>query len=277
MRQSSAFLMAALIATGALAATTPADARGRRGQATVQTQRGTFQGQSQVQRSRGQRTRDASVSGPNGRQSSVHDDRAWSRAEGTYSHDRQRSYANGDTRSVETDAQRTAPGEWSAERSVVGRNGETRTQSGDFSAARTETGRVVNGDIQTSNAGQVDYQREVSHGPDGRSVTSTATFEDGTSVSRQSSGSCDGDGQCARSTALTNRAGATTQIEEQRVRTENGASYERDTTFSDGGSREIERQRVGNGDGTGALSRTVTGRNGETRTQSGTYAVERTP
>lgn len=269
--------LAACIAASSVAFAAEADARVRRGQASVETQRGVYQGQSRVERTRGHRSREASVIGPNGRQSSVSDDRSWNRQQGTYSHDRQRIFANGDTRSVEADAQRTAPGEWSAQRSVVGRNGETRTQSGTFNAERTENGRAISGDIQTSNAGQVDYQRQVSRGPDGRSVTASATFEDGSSVSRSTHGACDGAGTCSRDTVLTDRAGQSTQIEEQRTRTENGAIYQRDTTFADGSQRSVDRERAGNGDGSGVFNRRVVGRNGQTREQNGAYSVSREP
>ncbi|MBI1252343.1 MAG: hypothetical protein GC189_12830 [Alphaproteobacteria bacterium] len=274
VNKHAAALAAILLTAGTLAASvTEADARGRRGSASVQTERGTYQGNASVNRQRGSRTRESTVTGPNGGQTSVRDERTWNREEGTASHDRTRTYPDGSTRSVDADAQRTGEGQWSASRTVTGRNGETRTQTGDFSATRTENGRSVTGDIQTQNAGAVQYQRDVTRQDGARTVNSTATFEDGTQVSRSSTGSCDGQGTCVRDTAVTNRQGQTVTSAESRTRTEDGAVYSRDTTFADGATRQIDRERVGNGDGTGAVNRTVTGRDGETRTQTGTYEV----
>lgn len=277
MRTSHSLLLG-LVAAGAFAAAVDdADARVRRGQATVETPRGVFQGQGSVQRQRGERVREGVITGPNGGQTSVTDQRTWNRQEGVASHDRERVFPNGDTRTVEADAWRTAPGEWSAQRTVTGVDGEVRAQSGDFSTARTESGRITTGDIQTSNHGQIDYSREVAREDGVRTVNSSATFEDGTSIARSSVGSCDGQGACERSTDFTNRAGETTQIEESRVRDGATVTYDRDATFADGTTRSVDRERVGNGDGTGVVTRTVTGRDGDTRTQTGAYAVESTP
>lgn len=278
MKFASTLLLAGLVTAGAYISTVEqADARGRRGQATVHTERGTFQGQGAVHRERGQRTRDATITGPRGGQTSVHDQRTWDRQAGAYSHDRVREFPDGTSRSVDADAVRTAPGEWDVDRIVTGRNGEVRTQSGVINTERTANGRITTGDIQTSNYGQVDIVREVSREGGVRAVDGSATFEDGTSLTRSSVGSCDGAGACTRSTELTNRAGQTTSIEESRVRDGNTVNYERDTTFADGTTRSIDRDRIGNGDGTGAINRTVTGRDGDTRTQTGEYEVERTP
>ena len=137
MIQARTFLTAALIAASAIAAATPADARERRVMATIQTQHGTYQGQSLVQRSRGQRTREASIVGPNGGQTSLTDQRRWNAQAGTLSHDRTRIFANGDTRIVAADAVRTAPGVWSAQRTITSRNGHTRTQTGTILIDRT--------------------------------------------------------------------------------------------------------------------------------------------
>lgn len=270
-------LAAMIVAGGVLAAASEAAAeqRGRRGQATIQTERGTYQARGEVRRERGARVRDRSVTGPNGRETSVHDERRWNREEGTYNHDRERTFANGDTRSVDVDAQRTGEGEWTAQRQVTGRNGETRMQTGTFTGERTENGRIVTGDIQTQNHGQVDYQREVTRENGTRSVTSSATFEDGTQISRSSSGACDGAGHCESQGAITNRQGETTSWSQSRTRDGADVSRARDVTFSDGTTRSVDAVRDGNGDGTGSVERTVTGRNGETRTQTGTYEVER--
>lgn len=269
-------LAAALIAAAAIAPI-DADARGRRGSATVQTERGTFQGAASVERQRGQRTRNAEVAGANGRTSSVEDNRTWNREAGTASHDRTRTFGDGSTRSVDADAQRTAPGAWSAQRTVTGRNGETRTQTGDFTAARTENGRSVTGDIQTQNHGQVDYQRDVTRQDGVRSVTSSATFEDGSFVNRSSTASCASAGNCTGSGAATNRQGEITTWTQARTRDGADATHSRDVTFADGATRSVDAARDGDGDGTGTVTRNVGRRNGETAQQTGTYEVTRTP
>ena len=274
-KRTLAMAAAALALVGGLMATPDAEARGRRGQATVQTQHGAVTGTGSVSRQRGSRTRDATVTGPNGRETSVHDQRTVNREEGTYSHDRQRTYANGDTRAVETDAQRTGEGQWSAERTVTGRNGETRTQTGDFTATRTENGRAVTGDIQTQNHGQIDYQRDVTHQDGARSVNSSATFEDGTSISRASTAACESAGNCASSGAITNRQGETTTWTQERTREGTDAALSRDVTFADGTTRAVDTARDGNGDGTGTVTRSATRRNGQTTQQTGTYEVTR--
>ncbi len=267
-----AVAMAALALSAVTFSAADADARVRRSQGSVATQHGTVTGQSEVRRQEGTRQRSTVWTGPNGGQRTVEDTQSVNREAGTYNRDRTTTFNDGTTRTLDTDVQRTGEGTYSATRSVTGRNGETRTQTGDFAVQKTETGRVVTGDINTTNRGQIDYTREVSHQEGVRSVNSSATFEDGTSVSRASTGSC-ANGACSSSTTLTNRAGETTQIEQSRARTENGAVYSRDTTFSDGSTRAVDAERVGNGDGTGTVTRTVTGRDGETRTQTGTYSV----
>jgi hypothetical protein len=269
----AAIAMTALTVSAAFA---EADARTRRAQSSVATQRGTFSGAAETTRERGQRSRDSSVTGPNGRTRSTQDDRAWSREDGTYTHDRTTNYANGDQRTVDTDVLRTGEGAYSASREVTGRNGETRVQTGDFTRTQTENGRSVSGDINTTNAGQIDYQRDVTREDGVRSVNSSATFEDGTSINRSSSASC-ADGACASSGVLTARNGNETSWDQTRTRTESGAIVSRDTTFADGTSRSMDRERVGNGDGTGAVTRSITDRDGDTRTQTGEYEITRTP
>lgn len=130
-------LFAAALMTAGVFVTSEADARVRRGHATVQTDRGEYDVNSRVERRRGFRGRDAVITGPNGRQSSVHDQRTWNRREGVRTHDRERVFANGDTRTVSSDAQRTEPGVWAYERDVTGRNGETRSQTGTVTIDRT--------------------------------------------------------------------------------------------------------------------------------------------
>lgn len=229
------------------ASVSDAEARVRRTQGSVTTNRGTYSGNAEVRRSRGARDRTATITGPNGGSRHVEDSRRWSN--GVYSRDHITTFSDGSQRRIESELRRTGDGTYSGTREVTGRDGETRVQTGDFSVERTENGRVVTGDINTSNAGQIDYTREVTRRDGVRSVDATATFEDGSSISRSS----------------------------DRTRTENGATYSNDVTFRDGSTRSVDTVRTGNGDGTGVIERTVTGRNGETRTQTGAYEVTRTP
>jgi hypothetical protein len=264
----SALMVSALVDTAA--------ARERRGQGAYSGQRGAATAQARTQRQNGTRTRDVTVQGQNGGQRTIHDERSRDRQAGVATHDRTTTFNDGSTRTVEAERLRTGQGEYSVSREVTGRNGETRVQTGDFGVTRTENGRTVTGDINTTNAGQIDYTRNVSRNDGTRSVNSSAVFEDGTSITRQSQGSC-ANGACASNGSVTGRNGQTTTWEQSRTRTENGAVLERDVTFADGTTRAIDAERTGNGDGTGTVSRTVTGRNGETRTQTGTYEVTRTP
>lgn len=273
MIATTAFAIAALTAA---AVYDTADARTRRAHGSVTSQHGTVTAERVTHRERGSRTRDTTITGANGRQRSAHDERTWNREEGTYSRDHVTTYGDGSQRSVDVDGVRTGQGQYSVDRSVTGRNGETRTQSGDFSVERGDGVRTVTGDINTSNNGQIDYQRTVTHDQGSRSVNASATFEDGTSITRQSSGSCAG-GTCSSSGVVTQRDGDQTSWEQSRTRTENGVTRARDVTFADGTTRSVDAERTGNGDGTGTISRTVTGRNGETRTQTGEYEVDRTP
>jgi hypothetical protein len=242
-----AIVTAALLLLPLGAALDSADARTRRGNATVTTERGTVQRQTTTTRTRGSRSRDTVTTGPNGAQ-----------------------------RSVSTDVDRTAPGEFSMSREVTGRNGETRTQTGDFTRTSTETGHSLTGDINTTHNGQIDYQRDVSHENGARSVNSSATFEDGSAITRASTGSC-AMGSCSSTGVVTGRDGGQASWDQTRTRTENGATLDRDITFADGTTRSVEAERTGNGDGTGEITRTVTTRDGETRTQTGEYEITPTP
>lgn len=266
----------AMTALTASAAFDYADARTRRVQGSAATQRGTYSGAAETTRQRGSRSRDTTVTGPNGGTRSTQDDRAWSRENGTYTHDRTTTYANGDQRTVDTDVLRTGDGTYSASREVTGRNGETRVQTGEFTRTQTENGHSVTGDINTTHAGQIDYQRDVAREDGVRSVNASATFEDGTSINRSSSASC-ANGACSSSGVVTARNGDQTSWDQTRTRTENGATLERDVTFADGTTRSVDRERVGNGDGTGTITRSITDRDGDTRTQTGEYEVTRTP
>jgi hypothetical protein len=126
MLKTGTFILAAALASAAFAA--PADARVRHVHGTVQTQHGTYHGQATTTRQPGLRTRQGTVVGPHGGVSTLYDQRSWGGAE--RSHDRSRTFANGDTRTVNADAVRTAPGVWNYSREVTNRNGVTRTQTG---------------------------------------------------------------------------------------------------------------------------------------------------
>lgn len=116
-----------------------ADARVRSGHAVIHTQHGnaTATATSRVERHRGSRVRDATVTGENGRTRSVHDERTWNRRDGTYDRDHTTTFNDGSTRNVSVDAQRTGQGEYSATRTITGRNGQIRTQTGEFEVTRT--------------------------------------------------------------------------------------------------------------------------------------------
>lgn len=266
---------AAFVASLALSAfADSADARpGRRGGGAVAGQAG---GAGSTARARGSRSRDVTVTGQNGRQRSVETDRTRNREAGTFSRDRTTTFNDGSQRVVDVDGQRTGPGSYDVTREVTGRNGETRTQTGSFDVQRTADGRSVTGDINTQNYGQIDYQRDVTRGNGARSVNSSATFEDGTSITRASNGSC-ANGACTSTGVITGRDGGQTTWDQTRTRTENGATLERDVTFADGTTRSVDGERVGNGDGTGTITRTVTQRDGDVITRTGEYEVDRQP
>jgi hypothetical protein len=224
----------------------------------------------------GSSTRERTVTGQNGRSNTVRTERTRDRDAGTYSKDRTRTYNDGSTRTTELDTQKTGEGAWSANRTVTGRNGETRTQSGDFTAEKTESGRVITGDIQTEKRGQIDYTKEVSRGEDGRSVNSSATFEDGTAITRSSTSSCVQGAGCSSQTAVTNRQGETTTIAQTRTKTEDGWTKNRETTLPNGGVRTttVDGQKTETG---ANVTRTVVTPQGETRTQTGAVTVTKTP
>jgi hypothetical protein len=227
-------------------------------------------------RGHGSRSRTVEWTGQNGRHRTTDANRTWNRREGVATRDRTTTFNDGSQRSVDVDRLRTGPGEYSVSREVTGRNGDTRAQTGDISVARTENGRSVTGDINTTNHGQVDYARDVSHQDGVRTVDASATFEDGSAISRTSSGSC-ANATCSSSGVITGRNGHETTWDQSRTRTDDGAVASRDVTFADGSTRSVDHARTGNGDGTGSVTRTVTGRNGETRTQTGDYVISRNP
>lgn len=251
-----------------------AEARGRMAHGEFQTRRGTAVGDRTVTKERGLRSATSTWTGPGGKSTSMTDTRAVDRAAGTYSHDRQRTFSDGSTRSVDTDVQKTGDGTFSGTRTVTGRNGETRTQTGDFATTKTEDGRSLTGTIQTQNHGEVDYQRDVSHADGVRSVNSSATFEDGTSRTRSTSTSRDpATGVVTTNGTFTNRNGAATTVSNVRTPTDTGATVNRDITYPDGSTRSVDRTTTVTGPGTADVTRTVTGRDGETRTQTGTVVV----
>ena len=157
------------------------------------------------------------------------------------------------------------------ERTITGRNGETRTQTGDFAVAKTADGRTVTGDINTPNAGQIDYSKTVARTENGRSVNAVSTFEDGTTRTRASSTAC-ADGTCATEGALTRRNGNELTRAATRTKTDDGSVKSATTTFADGTTRNLDRD-VSHEDGQVVIDRNVTGRGGETRKQTGNFVV----
>jgi len=255
-----------------------ADARGRRVSGQVHTQRGTATVQRDTVREKGVRSRTTTATGPEGRAASRSETRTRDRASGTASREVDRTYADGSTRSVESSLQRTGEGAYSGTRTVTGRDGETRTQTGDFTRTTTENGASVSGTIQTQSQGAVDYQRDVTRTDGARSVSSSATFEDGTSRTRASSTSRDATtGVVASSASVTNRQGQVRSTTATRTPTESGSTYARDTTFADGSTRSVDRTTERDGAGTATVNRTVTGRDGETRTQTGVFTAAPLP
>lgn len=277
MKRKLELFLAAAVVAAAFAPIADAGARERRSSGSVTTQRGTYQGQAVRTRQNGQATRDASVTGPNGRSQSVSQRRQADREAGTASADRTRTFSDGSTRNVNNQVQKTGEGTYSAERTVTGRNGETRTQTGDFSTTATDNGRSTTGQIQTQSGASVDYARDVSRSENGRAVSSSATFEDGTSVSRASQTACAQGVGCTSSATLTDRQGRQTSSTQNVQRTDTGAVLARDTTFPDGSSRGVDTVTTRNGDGSASATRTVTGRNGETRTQTAEGSTAVTP
>lgn len=229
-----------------------------------------------ARRREGQRARTTTITGQHGGQRTIDTQRAWDRSAGTRSRDRTTTFNDGSTRNVGVDSVRTGQGQYSVSREVTGRNGETRTQTGDFSVTRTENGQSVSGDINTTHAGQIDYNRDVAHENGVRSVNSSAVFEDGSAITRSSQGSC-ANGACTSVGSVTGRGGNTATWDQTRTRTETGATLSRDVTFADGTTRSVDAERTGNGDGTGVITRTVTDRAGETHEQELTYETSRTP
>jgi hypothetical protein len=238
LTKAALFAAAAFVA---LSGAVSADARERSSRTEIQTKRGTAVAERSVSRENGAASREITRTGPNGK-----------------------------SRSLESSRTKTGPGAWEGERTVTGPNGKSRTQTGEFSAVKTETGRTVTGAIQTQNNGAVDYSKSITRGADGRTVAATGTFEDGTSWSRTAAVDCDKGVGCQSSGAFTNRAGETKTWSQSRTKTEDGWDKSRDVTFADGTTRSVDVDATKTGQGQASFDRTVTGRDGQTRTQTGT-------
>ncbi len=277
MKRKLEVLLAAAVLAATFAPIADASARERRSAGSVTTQRGTYQGQAVRTRQPGQVSRDATVTGPKGAQQSVSQRRQRDAAAGTASADRTRTFSDGSSRNVNNQVQQTGEGAYAAQRTVTGRNGETRTQTGQFATTPTENGRSTTGQIQTQNGQSVDYNRDVSRSENGRAVSSSATFADGTSASRESQTACAQGAGCTTSATLTDRQGRQTSSTQNVQRTDTGAVLARDTTFPDGSTRSVDTATTRNGDGSASATRTVTGRDGQTRTQSAEGSTSVTP
>ena len=218
-----------------------ADARERTSRTEVQTKRGTAVAERTINREKGSAAREKTITGPNGK-----------------------------SRSLESSRTKTGAGAWEGERTVTGPNGNSRTQTGEFTATRTQDGRTINGVIETQNHGAVDYNKNLTRGEDGRTITATGTFEDGTSRSRTSTVDCDKGVGCESSGAVTNRAGETKTWTQSRTKTEDGWDKSRDVTFADATTRSVDVDATKTGAGQATFDRNVVGRDGKVRTQTGT-------
>ncbi|MES1203206.1 MAG: hypothetical protein ABUS57_17350, partial [Pseudomonadota bacterium] len=238
-RKGLVVALAALALAGGLEA---ADARprGRHVQGQVLTQHGTLGVDRSVQRDKGLRSRSTTVTGPNGGQVSGARSTAIDREAGTLDRAKDQTFRDGSTRNVDLGVTKTGDGQFTSERTITGRNGETRTQTGDFAVAKTADGRTVTGDINTPNAGQIDYSKTVARTENGRSVNAVSTFEDGTTRTRASSTAC-ADGTCATEGALTRRNGNELTRAATRTKTDDGSVKSATTTFADGTTRNLDR------------------------------------
>jgi hypothetical protein len=271
MRNNTILVVAAVLAFAGAIEAAEAQPRGRRAQGQIQTQHGTLGVDRSVERGKGFRNKTTTVTGPNGGQASAARSTVIDRDAGTLDRNKDRTFVDGSTRGVDLGVSKTGDGQFAAERTVTGRNGETRTQTGDFAVTKTPDGRTITGDINTPNAGQIDYSKTVTRTENGRTVDAVSTFEDGTARTRTSSTAC-ADGVCATDSALTRRNGNELTREATRAKTEDGSVKAATTTFADGTTRSVDRD-VSHAGGQVLIDRTVTGRGGESRTQTGTFAV----
>lgn len=249
-----------------------ADARERQGRGEVKTERGVFKGQGSVHRQDGVRTRTGTITGPHGGQTTVSDTRQIDKAAGTASHDRTRVFKDGSTRTVDADHVKTGAGAWSSTRTVTGRDGDSRTQSADTTITKTDDGRSISSVIETEKRGTILVDRDVSKGDGARQVSSTATFEDGSTRTHARETACAPGEACTRTDVYTGRDGQTVSSVASRTRTEDGFERDRATTFPDGSTRSVAVEGASSEEGR-SFTRTVTGRDGETRTQTGEIVI----
>ena len=130
MRSSIRAAACAAVIVAGLAFAGEAQARERHVSGAWTTHRGTYTAHADVVHTRGFRSRDAVITGPNGGQRIVSDRRVWNRQAGTYRRDHVTRFADGTTRTLNVDAHRVAPGTWDYSRTVTSRNGHTRTVGG---------------------------------------------------------------------------------------------------------------------------------------------------
>lgn len=232
--------------------------------------RGTVTGTRQTTREPGALNRSTTISGANGKSTTLDQSRQRDRAAGTASANRTRVFGDGTTRQVDKSAQRGEPGQVSGTRTVTGRDGQIRSQSGSVATTRTENGFTRNAIVETERgaaSSSVDVARtdtgftrsQTTTGPDGNVVTRndevardpetgavfrnrSTTFPDGTSALATTTRSVDPEtGAATKTVSGATRAGEPFSGQRVITRTENGV----------------------------AVTRTVTGPNGETRTQTG--------
>lgn len=242
-----------ILAAATLALSVPvwvdaAQAQVRRGGArsiegTVTGPRGASGVARSVTRGDGQRQAMGEVTGPNGRTRKASDTLAVDRGNRSASRDRSVTGFDGATRNVAADVQGDGQGGFAFSREATGRNGESRSISGDGQVTQLENGRAVDGSFTTPN-GEGSFSRSntvtdgvrtieaASTGPNGAARASTVVVDQGTGVA-------------TRTSSATGPNGSTRAVESSAVRT--------DTGFD--------------------ATRTVTGPNGESRTNSGSFTV----
>lgn len=107
-------------------------------------------------------------------------DRDLDRAAGSNALDRDVTFKDGSTRSVDADATRTAQGTADVTRTVTWCNGQSVTQIGSAASTRIEDGRVTTG-LWGTPSGSVAANTQVIRGDGVRNRDTTAVFEDGSS------------------------------------------------------------------------------------------------
>jgi hypothetical protein len=179
----------------------------------------------------GARERTAKIVGARGGQATV--SRSMNRGERSVSRDV--ALPSGATRSVDRNAVRTGDGQWSVDREVTGRNGETRTQTGAATVARTENGRTVSGALVGAN-GQSTFNRTVSTEDGVRSVEGNAMSSNGgvRTVDRMIDSNS---GVMNATRMLTGPSGATRTADVAATREGDAISMERTVTGPGGNTR----------------------------------------